>query len=94
MAIKLHTCSNNWIRGPHPCWQARKALQEAGIDYEQVKHPVFPRSRRTKLEAMTGQRTLPVVEFEDGRILREETKDLVIRIREGRLEQAPASPGG
>ena len=27
MAIKLHTCKNTWVHGPHPCWQAKKALE-------------------------------------------------------------------
>jgi glutathione S-transferase-like protein len=87
MAIKLHTCANNWVHGPHPCWQVRKALGEAGISYEQVKHP-FRRGRRDELHRLTGQRVLPVVEFEDGTILREESKDLVRRIQDGRLDEA------
>ena len=47
-----------------------------GIAYEVVKHPPFPRGRRTELEAKTGQRALPAIEFEDGTTLREESKDL------------------
>jgi glutaredoxin len=85
MAVKLHRCSVTWIRGPHPCWRVQKALDEAGIPYEVVKHPAFPRGRRTALEAKTGQRALPAIEFEDGTTLREESKDLAARIRAGRL---------
>jgi len=88
MAIKLHTCGNNWVHGPHPCWQVRKALDEAGIVYEQVKHPSFPRGRRDELNRLSGQRLLPVVEYEDGTILREDSKDLVKRIQDGRLDEA------
>jgi hypothetical protein len=84
MPIKLHTCGNTWIHGPHPCWQVMKALDEAGMPYEQVKNPTR-RSRRTQLEERSGQRLLPVIEFEDGSVLREQSKDLVKRIREGRL---------
>src|SRR3954469_15532850 len=73
MAIKLHTCGNTWIHGPHPCWKVMKALQDAGIEYEQVKNPTFPRGRRTDLERISGQQKLPVIEFEDGRVLREES---------------------
>ena len=84
MAVKLHRCSVP-IKGPHPCWQVEKALKEAGVDYEVVKHPPFPRSRRKELERVTGQRTLPALEFEDGTARREESKDLIARIRSGTL---------
>jgi Glutathione S-transferase, N-terminal domain len=85
MAVKLHRCSIMWFRGPHPCWRVQKALEDAGVEYEVVKHPPFPRGRRTELEAKTGQRALPAIEFEDGTTLREESKDLAARIRAGRL---------
>ena len=68
----------------HPCWKVHKALDEAGIEYELVKQPAF-RWNRAELERRTGQRLLPLIEFEDGTILREESDDLVARIREGRL---------
>jgi glutathione S-transferase len=73
MAIKLHRCSTTFIKGPHPCWQVQKALDEAAIDYELVKHPAFPRSRRKDYIALTGQKLFPAIEFEDGRVLREES---------------------
>jgi hypothetical protein len=92
MALKLHTCTKTWIHGPHPCWRAMKALDEAGVPYEQVKHPARPRSRRRVIIAMTGQELLPVIEFEDGTVLREETRNLVARIEEGRLEGAGSPP--
>jgi glutaredoxin len=85
MAVKLHRCSTMWIKGRHPCWQAQKALDEQGVDYEVVRHPGIPRSRRKEYIALTGQKLFPAVELEDGRVIREETKDLVARIREGRL---------
>jgi hypothetical protein len=34
---------------------------------------------------MTGQRKLPFVEFEDGTVLREASKDMAARIRSGQL---------
>jgi glutathione S-transferase len=74
----------------HPCWKVHKALDEAGIEYELVKQPAF-RWNRAELERQTGQRLLPLIEFEDGTILREESDDLVARIREGRL-RPPESP--
>jgi glutathione S-transferase len=64
------------------------ALDEAGVPYEQVKHPSFPRGRRNELERISGQRKLPVIEFEDGRALREDSAELVKRIGEGRLTAA------
>jgi glutathione S-transferase len=85
MAVKLHRCSTLWIKGPHPCWKVQQALNEAGVDYDVVKHPAFPRGRRTDYIALTGQRLFPAIELEDGRVIREESKDLVARIRDGRL---------
>jgi glutathione S-transferase len=74
-----------WLKvDPHPCWRVQKALDEAGIDYDVVKHP-FPRGRREEIQRMTGQRQLPVIELEDGTLIREESRDMAARVREGRL---------
>jgi hypothetical protein len=92
MAIKLHTCGNTWIHGAHPCWKAMKALDDAGVSYDLVKEPTFPRSRRTEAKRLTGQDRLPFVEYEDGTALREDTGDLVARIKAGNLgETAPTA---
>jgi glutathione S-transferase len=72
----------------------KKALDEAGIDYEQVKHPSVGRGRRTELKELTGQDRLPAIEFADGRVLREESADMVKRIKGGRLEEGAAPPPG
>jgi glutathione S-transferase len=86
MAVKLHRCSNMWVKiNAHPCWKVQKALNDAGVDYEVVKHPSFPRGRRADYIALTGQSVLPAIELEDGTILREESADLAARAREGRL---------
>lgn len=74
-----------WIKGPHPCWQVQKALDEQGVDYEVVRHPAFPRGRRKDYIALTGQKLFPAIELDDGRVIREESKDLVERIHEDRL---------
>jgi glutathione S-transferase len=88
MAIKLHRCKNVWVKiGGHPCWRVQKALDEAGIEYELDLGPVR-RSRRTETIEKTGQDKYPWIELEDGRVLREESKDLERRIREGRLLEA------
>lgn len=86
MAIKLHRCSTMWIKGPHPCWQVQKALDDAAVPYEVVKHPALPRSRRKDYIALTGQKLFPAIQLEDGTVIREQSKDLVERIREGRLQ--------
>jgi glutathione S-transferase len=85
MAIKLHRCSGTAIRGSHPCWKVQRALDEAGIDYETVKHPSFPLGRRKEHLALTSQQKLPAIEFDDGHVLSEESDALVERIRSGRL---------
>jgi hypothetical protein len=85
MAIKLHRCSNEWLKiQGHPCWRVQSALDEAGIQYELAKGPLR-RSKRTETIERTGQKSYPWIEFEDGSVLREESKDLAARIREGRL---------
>jgi glutathione S-transferase len=85
MAIKLHRCSATFIKGPHPCWKAQKALDDAGIDHEVVLHSPF-RPRRPEVEDLTGQRKLPFLEFEDGTILRE-SSDIAAKAKAGTLLQ-------
>jgi glutathione S-transferase len=85
MPVKLHRCSTMWVKGPHPCWQVQKALDEQGIEYEVVRHPAFPRGRRKEYIALTGQKLFPAIELEDGRVVREDSSVLAERIREGRL---------
>jgi glutathione S-transferase len=85
MPVKLHRCSTMWVKGPHPCWQVQKALDEQRIEYEVVRHPAFPRGRRKDYIALTGQKLFPAIELEDGRVVREDSSVLAERIREGRL---------
>jgi glutathione S-transferase len=89
MAVKLHRCKVMWAKGPHPCWKVQKALDEAGVEYEIVGHPGYPRSRRKELIERTGQKLLPAIELEDGTIVRRESKDMVAMIESGQLS-APA----
>ena len=88
MALKLHRCGATFVKiGGHPCWAVEKALDEEGIAYEVVKHPALPpRGRRKKLKQLTGQDRLPAIELEDGTIIREESADMIERIREGKLK--------
>jgi glutathione S-transferase len=89
MAIKLHRCNNLWVRfGGHPCWRVQKALDDAGIEYEIDPMPWSPR-KREETERRTGARKYPWIEFEDGSIYREESKDMAQRIRDGKLNEAP-----
>jgi glutaredoxin len=88
VAVKLHRCSQEWIKiDAHPCWKVQKALDEKGIEYEVVKGPLRS-GKREALEELSGQRKYPVVEFEDGKVYREESKDMAARIRAGKLFEA------
>ena len=85
MAVKLHRCGTMWLKiDAHPCWRVQKSLDEAGVEYEVVKHPLM-RGKRTEVEEKTGQKALPAIELEDGRWIREDSKDLAARVREDRL---------
>jgi glutathione S-transferase len=99
MAIKLHRCRTMWIKGPHPCWRAQKALDEAGVRYELVQHAALHRGR-PEVEELSGKRWLPLLEFEDGTLLRE-SKAIAAHARAGDLRpataptgEASAAPGG
>jgi len=88
MAVKLHCCSATWLKvDAHPCWRVHKALDEQGIEYEVVTGPLRP-GKRDDLEKLSGQRKYPVIEFDDGRAYREESKDMAARIRAGQLYAA------
>ncbi len=90
MAVKLHRCRNVWVKiGGHPCWKVQKALDEQGVNYEVVKEKYLgPREETVR---RTGQKRFPWVEFEDGSVYREESKDMAQRIGEGKLTEAPRS---
>jgi Glutathione S-transferase, N-terminal domain len=87
VAIKLHRCSNVWVKVQgHPCWKVQSALNDQGIEYEIVKGPLR-RGKRDDLEQLSGQRMYPVIQFEDGSVYREESKDMAATIRAGNLQQ-------
>ncbi len=87
IAVKLHRCKNLWVKGPHPCWNVQKALDEAGVNYEVVKEKWF--GDRPETVSRTGQKRFPWIEFEDRSVYREESKDMAERIRAGALMDAP-----
>ncbi len=96
MAVKLHRCSNVWVKVQgHPCWKVQSALDAQGIEYEIVKGPLR-RGKRDDLERLSGQRQYPVIEFEDGSVYREQSADMAATIRAGKLDEkrGGATPAG
>ena len=86
MTVKLHRCPFTFLHTDmDACWTVQRALDEQGIAYEIVKEPYFPKSRRTAVEQLSGQRLLPVIEFEDGTGYRADSKDMAARIAAGDL---------
>jgi hypothetical protein len=93
MAIKLHRCGNIWLKvGGHPCWRVQSALDEQGIEYEIVAEP-WPFNRATT-EARTGQKKYPWIEFEDGSVYRDESKDMAATIAAGQLDRKRGTGAG
>jgi glutathione S-transferase len=83
--VKLHRCSFGWRKGAgHSCWRVQQALDEQGIPYEIVKAPAI-RGRRARVIELTGQQLLPVIELADGTAYREDSAEMVARIRAGQL---------
>src|SRR5947209_5255042 len=87
MSLKLHRCPFTFLHTDlDHCFKVQKALDEQGIEYEVVKAPALPRSRRKDVERLTGQRLLPVIEFDDGSVYREESAAMAATISSGRLD--------
>jgi glutathione S-transferase len=85
VGIKLHRCSWTFLHtGLDACWRVQRALDEQGISYEVVKHG-FGKGSRPEVQRLSGQKLLPVIEFEDGTSYRAESADMAERIRAGRL---------
>jgi hypothetical protein len=92
MPIRLHRCSNMWIKlGGHPCWKVQSALDAAGVEYEVVQGP-WRRGKRDQLERLSGQRQYPVIEFEDGSAYHEQSKDMAATIAAGELDSKRGQP--
>jgi len=87
VAVRLHRCPNIWVKlSGHPCWKVQKALDQAGVEYEIVKAPLRP-GKRDEVERLSGPRKLPVIEFDDGSVYREESSEMAAAIGEGRLDE-------
>jgi hypothetical protein len=95
-AIKLHRCSGMWAKfSGHPCWRVQKALDETGTQYEFVKEgSSFRGSSRNRTRERMGQKRFPWIEFEDGSVYRDESKDMAETIRSGRLEDKRGAGAG
>jgi glutaredoxin len=78
-----------WAKfGAHPCWRVQKALDKSGTEYELVQEgSAFKGSSRELTKEKTGQKQFPWIEFEDGSVYREESKDMAATIRAGRLDE-------
>jgi glutathione S-transferase len=86
MSVRLHRCPFLFAKlSGHPCWRVQKALDDAAIPYEVVKGPARP-GKRDELERLSGQRKYPTIEFEDGSVYREESKDMAATIAAGQLD--------
>jgi Glutathione S-transferase, N-terminal domain len=96
MAVKLYRCKNIWVKsGGHPCWRVQKALDDQGVEYEVVPGPWPGRGKRDEIERLSGQAKYPVIQFEDGSVYREESKDMAATIMAGKLfdKQGASQPG-
>jgi glutaredoxin len=92
VTVKLHRCPNTWAKlSGHPCWKVQKALDDAGVPYDVVKGPLLSR-KRDQLEQLSGQRKYPVIEFEDGSVYREQSKDMAATIAAGALDSKRGAP--
>lgn len=92
--LKLHRCPFTFMHTDlDSCWKVQRALDEQGIEYELVKEPSLPRTRRKDVIELSGQKLLPVIEFTDGSAYREESSDMAATIRAGELFDKARSAG-
>jgi glutaredoxin len=83
--VVLHRCPVKFLKGEwHGCHAVQKALEEQGIEYELRTTPIRT-SRRTAVQTVSGQTTVPTIEFADGKGYRADGKEMAAEIRAGRL---------
>ena len=93
MGVKLYRCKNIWVKtSGHPCWRVQKALDEQGIAYDLVPGPWPGRGQRAEIERLSGQPKYPIIQFEDGSVYREESKDMAATIKAGKLFEKQGAP--
>ena len=89
--LKLHRCRFTWLKVDR-CSRVQNALDDMGIEYKLVIHPISRRKRQAIVE-LSGQKYYPVIEFEDGSVYREELKDMAATIRAGKLGEPEDAAG-
>jgi glutathione S-transferase len=85
--VKLHRCSYTFLHiNADPCWRLQKALDEQGVEYEVVKEG-FGKSEKSRADvvALSAQKYLPVLELADGTAYREETDEMIAKLKSGTL---------
>jgi glutathione S-transferase len=83
--VKLHRCSWTFLHTDlDACWKVQRALNEQGIEYQVVKHG-YRKGSRPEVRRVSGQKLLPVIEFEDGSAYRAESDEMAARVRAGSL---------
>lgn len=85
--VKLHRCSYTFLHvNADACWRMQKALDEQGVEYEIVKHGYGKSAKaRADVVALSGQKLVPVLEFPDGTVVREETDAMIAKLKAGEL---------
>ena len=80
--VKLHRCSWTFLHlNVDACWKVQRQLDAAGIEYEVVKHGWG--RKRPKVQELSGQQKLPVLELQNGEVYREESAEMAERVRAG-----------
>jgi glutathione S-transferase len=83
--VKLHRCNYTFLHTDlDACWRVQRALDEQGIAYEVVKEG-WVKGRRPRVESLSGQSKLPVLELPNGEVYRAESKEMAERVRAGTL---------
>ena len=85
MALTLHRCRFTWLKVDR-CSRVQHALDDMGIEYTLAIHPIS-RRRRDAMVELSGQKYYPVIEFGDGGVYREDSKDMAAAIRAGTLDE-------
>ncbi len=91
MAIKLYTCDVTWLRiGAHHCWRVERELKAKNIEYEAIRGPLN-RSKRERIQELTGQKTYPVIQLEDGSVYKAPSREMAASIRAGTMPPAASN---
>ena len=86
----LYRCTTptNWLC---PCGKVARALGREGIEFSEVRVPQR-RSRRPEVEALTGQRRVPVLVIEGEAICDSRRILEYLEFRRARIEGRPERP--